>query len=296
MSFVVGKARLGLMRREFTLRLRDGRSLALGRRTVVVGVLNVTPDSFSDGGENYDPGRAIERAFEIEAEGADILEVGGESTRPGAAPASFDVELARVLPVLGGIGGRLRIPIAIDTYKTRVAQAALDLGASIINDVSALRFDEGLAPLAARESAALVLMHMRGEPATMQEVAPSGDILHEIEADLSLAVARAVNAGVDRDLLIVDPGIGFGKTLEQNLEIIYKLDRLNAFELPVMIGTSRKGFIGKLTGGPADQRAFGTAASVAAAIIRGAHIIRVHDVKEMVDVARVTDAIVANEP
>jgi len=296
LSFVVGKARLGLMRREFTLRLRDGRSLALGRRTVVVGVLNVTPDSFSDGGENYDPGRAIERAFEIEAEGADILEVGGESTRPGAAPASFDVELARVLPVLGGIGGRLRIPIAIDTYKTRVAQAALDLGASIINDVSALRFDEGLAPLAARESAALVLMHMRGEPATMQEVAPSGDILHEIEADLSLAVARAVNAGVDRDLLIVDPGIGFGKTLEQNLEIIYKLDRLNAFELPVMIGTSRKGFIGKLTGGPADQRAFGTAASVAAAIIRGAHIIRVHDVKEMVDVARVTDAIVANEP
>jgi dihydropteroate synthase len=296
LSFVVGKARLGLMRREFTLRLRDGRSLVLGRRTVVAGVLNVTPDSFSDGGENYDPGRAIERAFEIEAEGADILEVGGESTRPGAAPASFDVELARVLPVLGGISGRLRIPIAIDTYKTRVAQAALDLGASIINDVSALRFDEGLAPLAARERAALVLMHMRGEPATMQQVTPSAGIFQEIEADLSVAVATALEAGVNRDLLVVDPGIGFGKTLEQNLEIINKLDRLNAFELPVMIGTSRKGFIGKLTGGPADQRVFGTAASVAAAIIRGAHIIRVHDVKEMIDVVRVTDAIVANEP
>ena len=296
MSFVVGKATLGGMTREFTLRLRDGHSLVLGRRTVVVGVLNVTPDSFSDGGENYDPARAIERAFEIEAEGADILEVGGESTRPGAAPASFDVELARVLPVLGGISGRLRIPIAIDTYKTRVAQAALDLGASIINDVSALRFDEGLAPLAARESAALVLMHMRGEPATMQHVAPSAGIFQEIEADLSVAVARAVDAGVDRDLLIVDPGIGFGKTLEQNLEIINKLDRLNAFELPVMIGTSRKGFIGKLTGRTADRRAFGTAASVAAAIIRGAHIVRVHDVKEMIDVVRVTDAIVGNEP
>jgi dihydropteroate synthase len=294
LSFVVVKARLGVMRREFTLRLRDGRSLVLGRRTLVVGVLNVTPDSFSDGGLNYDPARAIERAIEIEAEGADILEVGGESTRPGAAPASLDAELARVLPVLRGISGRLRIPIAIDTYKTRVAQAALELGASIINDVSALRFDEGLAPLAAREGAALMLMHMRGEPATMQQVSPSADIFQEIEADLSLAVARAVNAGVDRDLLIVDPGIGFGKTTEQNLEIIDKLDRLNAFELPVMIGTSRKGFIGRLTGRTANQRAFGTAAAVAAAIIHGAHIIRVHDVKEMVDVARVTDAIMAS--
>jgi dihydropteroate synthase len=294
LSFVFGKARLGVVRREFTLSLRDGRSLVLGRRTAVVGVLNVTPDSFSDGGVNYDAARAIERAFEIEAEGADILEVGGESTRPGAPPASLDVELARVLPVLGGISGRLRIPIAIDTYKTRVAQAALDLGASIINDVSALRFDEGLAPLAARESAALVLMHMRGEPATMQHVAPGTDIFHEIRADLSVAVARAVDAGMDRDLLIVDPGIGFGKTIEQNLEIINKLDRLHAFELPVMIGTSRKGFIGRLTGRTADQRAFGTAASVAAAIIRGAHIVRVHDVREMIDVARVTDAIVTN--
>jgi len=282
-----------MMRREFTLSLRDGRSVALGRRTVVVGVLNVTPDSFSDGGRNYDAARAIDRALEIEAEGADILEIGGESTRPGSAPISFDEELSRILPVFEGIGGRLGIPIAIDTYKAGIARMALDLGASIVNDISALRFDSGLAQLAAREGVALVLMHMRGEPATMQQAAPSADIFEEIEGDLSAAIRKAVTEGVTRDRLIVDPGIGFGKTLDQNLEIIDRLDRLKRFDLPVMIGTSRKGFIGKLTGRPSNERVFGTAATVAAAIMSGAHMVRVHDVKEMIDVVRVTDAIAA---
>src|SRR5215472_12421005 len=205
------------MRKEFTLRLRDGHSLVLGRHTAVVGVLNVTPDSFSDGSEHFDPGRAIERAFEIESEGADALEIGGESSRPGAAPVPAEEELRRILPVLKGLSGRVHIPLAIDTYKTDVARAALDLGASIINDVSALRFDAGLAPLAAREDAALVLMHMRGEPVTMQKAPPSADIFTEIENDLSSAVASAVAAGVSRSLIVLDPGIGFGKTLEQNL-------------------------------------------------------------------------------
>jgi dihydropteroate synthase len=284
------------MRKEFTIRLRDGHSLVLGRRTAVVGVLNITPDSFSDGRERFDPDRAVERALEIEAEGADVLEIGGESTRPGAVPVPAEEELRRVLPVLRGLSGRVHIPLAIDTYKADMARAALDLGVSIINDVSALRFDAGIARMAAREGAALVLMQMRGEPATMQQIPPSADIFTEIENDLSSAVASAVAAGVDRNLIVLDPGVGFGKTLEHNLEIIDGLERLSRFELPLMIGTSRKGFIGSLTGRPVDERAFGTAGSVAAAIMRGAHMIRVHDVKEMVDVARVTDAIVNRHP
>jgi dihydropteroate synthase len=279
------------MRSDFVIRLRDGTTLELGRRTIVVGVLNVTPDSFSDGGWHFQVERAIERAFEIEGEGADVLEIGGESTRPGAAPVSADEELARVLPVLKAISGRLRIPISIDTYKSAVARAALDYGVSIINDVSALRFDPQIADLAAREQAALVLMHMRGEPATMQEVEPSRQIFAEIEADLEAAIKKAEAAGVSRERIIIDPGIGFGKTFEQNLAIINHLYRFEGFGLPIMIGTSRKSFIGRITGRQVSERIFGTAASVAASIIRGVHIVRVHDVKEMVEVARVTDAI-----
>ena len=280
------------MRRRFEIEL-SGNRVELGERTLVVGVLNVTPDSFSDGGRYIDPARAIERALEMEGEGADIIEIGGESTRPGSARLDPEDELARVMPVLRGLAGRLRVPVAIDTYRSQVAEAAVSHGASIINDVSALRFDPAVADVAAHEGAALVLMHMRGEPATMQKMEPSKDIFAEIETDLAKAIRAAEARGVNRNRIVVDPGIGFGKTLEQNLAILNHVDRLHSLELPVMIGTSRKSFIGKITGRPEDDRAFGTAASVAIAIVRGAHFIRVHDVRQMAEVAKIADAIAA---
>jgi dihydropteroate synthase len=283
------------MKRKFFLKLGDGRVLRLGGRTLIVGVLNVTPDSFSDGGRNFDPVCAVERGIEMESEGADIIEVGGESTRPGSRALSADEELARVEPVVRELGKRLRVPIAIDTYKSAVAHVALELGARLINDVSALRFDAALADEAARSQALLVLMHMHGEPATMQKIAPSPDIFEEIKSDFETAIREAERREVRREQIILDPGIGFGKTLEQNLAILNRLDRFESFELPLMIGTSRKSFIGRLTGRPEGDRVFGTAASVTAAIIRGAHIVRVHDVKEMVEVARITDALLAAE-
>lgn len=279
------------MRKGFTINLRDGGSLSLGTRTVVVGVLNVTPDSFSDGGQTFEAGRAIDRALEMESEGADIVEIGGESTRPGATPLSASEELARVLPVISGLAGRLRVPISIDTYKSEVSAAATAQGASIINDVSALRFDPRLADVVAREGAALVLMHMRGEPETMQKIEPSPEIFAEIISDLGSAVGLAMQRGVSRDRIVIDPGIGFGKTLEQNLAILNHLERFESFDLPLMIGTSRKSFIGRITGRKENDRLFGSAASIAIAILRGAHLIRVHDVKQMSDVARIADAI-----
>jgi dihydropteroate synthase len=282
------------MRKTFVINLKTGEKIDLGRRTVVIGVLNVTPDSFSDGGESFEPARAVDRALEMESEGAGIVEIGGESTKPGALRLSADEELSRVLPVLRLLAGRLRVPIAIDTYKSEVAAAAAAQGASIINDVSALRFDPRLADVAAREQAALVLMHMRGEPATMQKIEPSPDIFAEIESDLGTAIRVAESRGVQRDRLIIDPGVGFGKTLEQNLAILNHLDRFESLGLPLMIGTSRKSFIGRLTGRPESERLFGTAASVATAIVRGAHMIRVHDVKQMAEVARVMDSILSS--
>lgn len=280
------------MRKLFDIDLKDNRTLALGRRTVVVGVLNITPDSFSDGGVNFDAERAIDNGLRMEAEGADIIEVGGESTRPGAPAVPVEEELSRVVPVVRGLARKLRAPISVDTYKSQVARVVIDEGASMLNDVSALRFDPLIAGVAARACAPLVLMHMRGEPATMQKIAPSADIFLEIERDIAAAVTEAVRRGVSRKQIIFDPGIGFGKTLDQNLAILNHLDRFESFGLPVMIGTSRKSFIGRLTGRPESDRIFGTAASVSSAIIRGAHIVRVHDVKEMVEVARITDAII----
>jgi dihydropteroate synthase len=277
--------------RNFGLRIRGGKQIRLGERTIVVGVLNVTPDSFSDGGSHFDLSRAVERAAEMEREGADVIEVGGESTRPGATPVPVEEELRRVVPVVESLAGRVGAPIAVDTYKSEVARAAISSGAAIINDVSALRFDPALANVVADSGAALVLMHMRGGPRTMQKMPPSEDIFAEIESDLKAAVELAESSGVNRDQMMIDPGIGFGKTLEQNLSIINNLQRFASLGLPVMIGTSRKSFIGRLTGRPEGERLFGTAASVAVAIMRGAHAIRVHDVKEMAEVARIADAI-----
>lgn len=280
------------MRKRYSLVLKD-RQLPLGDRTIVVGVLNVTPDSFSDGGEHFDLDQAVEHALRMESDGADIIEVGGESTRPGSERVSVSDELARVIPVLEKLKEKLNVPIAVDTYKSQIARAAVESGASIINDISSLRFDPVIADVVAETQTLLVLMHMRGEPSTMQKIEPSKDIFADMETDLNEAIRLAESRGVRREQVVIDPGIGFGKTLEQNLAIINHLERFKGFDLPLMVGTSRKSFIGRITGRPADERLFGTAASVAAAIMRGAHIIRVHDVKEMVEVARITDAIMA---
>ncbi|MFH1573341.1 MAG: dihydropteroate synthase [Acidobacteriota bacterium] len=280
--------------RRASFRLRAGdRVLDLGARTLVMGILNVTPDSFSDGGEFLSPQRAAERAWQIAAEGADILDIGGESTRPGSSPVPFEEEQRRVLPVLEALAGRYPIPVSIDTRRPEVARRALELGAVIVNDVTGLQGDSRIAEEAAAHRAGLILVHMRGEPATMQLQPPSDDILREIEAWAGRAVARARSCGVAEDRIVLDPGIGFGKTAEQNLLILRQLERAGAIGFPLLVGTSRKSFIGAVLGSPVPRRAWGTAATVAASIIFGAHIVRVHDVAAMRDVARMTDAIMA---
>jgi len=277
-------------RRHFTLKLPH-RTIELGQRTLVMGVLNVTPDSFSDGGEYFAHDRAVDRALEIEAEGADIVDIGGESTRPGSQPISLEEELQRVMPVIERLVGKLSIPISIDTTKVEVAQAALHAGVEFLNDVTGLRRDPRLADLAAESGAALIIMNMRGTPDIMQQISPSPDIFAEIGEHFQWAIAEARAGGVNREQLILDPGIGFGKTVEQNLALINHLDRFAHFDLPRLVGPSRKTFIGKILNKDPHERMMGTAAAVAAAILRGAHIVRVHDVREMVEVVKVADAI-----
>ncbi|MGA2260356.1 MAG: dihydropteroate synthase [Acidobacteriota bacterium] len=277
-------------RRHFRIRAGD-RVLDLGHRTLIMGVLNVTPDSFSDGGVFFETAKAVERAWRIADEGADILDIGGESTRPGSRGVSAEAELGRVLPVLDALAGRYPLPISIDTSKSEVGRAALARGAVLVNDVTALAKDPKLGEVSASSGAGVILMHMRGEPGTMQKLPPSPDILGEIGAWAGTAVARAEALGVARDKIILDPGIGFGKTLSQNLEIIRNLGRLAAIGFPVMVGTSRKSFIGKILSDPAVDRIWGSAATVAAAILSGAHVVRVHDIAAMRDVARVADAL-----
>ena len=257
-----------------------------------MGVLNVTPDSISDGGLYLDPPAAIARAWRMAEEGADILDIGGESTRPGSEPVDVAEELSRVLPVLEGLRDGYPLPVSIDTSRAEVARAALERGAAIVNDVTALRRDPRLCPEVAASGAALVLMHMRGTPRDMQRLPPCPDILGEIESWAEEAIARAQSGGVSSDMLILDPGIGFGKTVRQNLEILRNLDRLAAAGFPLLIGTSRKSFIGSVLRDAQAGRSWGTAATVTASIILGAHIVRVHDVAEMRDVVRMADAIV----
>jgi len=270
------------------------RSLPYGERTLVMGVLNVTPDSFSDGGEFFSLDRAVAHAEQMIAEGADIIDIGGESTRPGSAFVSAAEELQRVIPLIERLGAKSPVPISIDTTKSSVARAAIEAGAEIVNDISALRFDPSIADEAAQAQAGLVLMHSRGTPTTMQELPPVNDIVGEVIGELRKSVAVAEERGVARDRIAIDPGIGFGKTLGQNVELIAKLDQLaNAFaEFPILIGTSRKSFIGKLMGhAPPDDRLHGTIASVVASVLKGAHIVRVHDVKAAVDAVRIADAV-----
>ena len=281
-------------RRPFRISAR-GRLLELGPKTLIMGILNVTPDSFSDGGLYANPGEAVARAWQIAEDGADILDVGGESTRPGSQRVSADEELRRLLPVLEGLTS-FPIPISVDTSKAEVARAALERGASLINDVTGLQKDPRIGEEVARFDAALILMHMRGEPGTMQLLSPSPDILAEIEAWAEESVARARNSGVSSTKIILDPGIGFGKTVTQNLEIILEAARLGNLGFPLLFGTSRKSFIGKILNRDTGERIWGTAATVAASIIYGAHMVRVHDVAAMRDVARVIDALVCERP
>ncbi len=264
----------------------------LGSRTLVMGVVNVTPDSFSDGGLFETPEAAVRHALKLVEDGADLLDVGGESSRPGAEPVVATTELARVLPVVRGIREESEIPISVDTYKASVARAVLQEGADIINDISAFRFDADLPRVVCESGAGVVLMHMRGTPGTMQLLPPSADILSEIYKDLGEAVDRAAEAGVPGDRILLDPGIGFGKTVKDNLKILNQLPSLHRLGFPLLLGTSRKSFLGKILETEVSQLLFGTAASVAASVIRGAHIVRVHDVPEMRQVIRVADAIV----
>ncbi len=273
----------------------------LGERTLVMGVLNVTPDSFSDGGKFFDAERAVEQAMEMERRGADLLDVGGESTRPGSAGISAQEELARVLPVLRALRGRLKIPVSIDTQKTEVAEAALDAGAQIINDISGLKSDPRIAKVAARRRVPLILMHMRGEPRTMQAGGFARDVMQDVMQGLRKSARVARKSGVRKSQIILDPGIGFGKSFAQNYELLQKLPQLAKLGYPLLVGTSRKGFLGATLAregkpAPPEERIWGTAATVTASILNGAHIARVHDVAEMVQVARVADCLLDPKP
>jgi dihydropteroate synthase len=270
------------------------RSLPCGERKLVMGVLNVTPDSFSDGGQFFSFDQAIAQAEQMISEGADIIDVGGESTRPGSEFVSVEEELRRVIPVIEQLTATRSVPISIDTTKAPVARAALQAGAEIVNDISALRFEPSLADEVAQAKAGLVLMHSRGTPKTLQQLPPAEDIMTEVIDGLRESIAVAQQHGVAVESIAIDPGIGFGKTADQNVELIAKLDQLarEFADFPIMIGTSRKSFIGKLLdGAPADQRLYGTIASTVASVMNGAHIVRVHDVKAAVDAVRVADAI-----
>jgi dihydropteroate synthase len=282
-------------RKRFRVPLRS-RTLLLGERTLIMGVLNVTPDSFSDGGLYLDLQPAIARALEMEQQGADLIDIGGESTRPGSEATPIAEELRRVLPVLEGLRGKLKIPISIDTRRAEVAEAALAAGAEIINDISGLKSDPHVAEVAARRKVPLILMHIRGEPKTMQKFPFARDVLKDVTSGLRAAAAKAIKAGVPRNRIILDPGIGFGKSFAQNYELLARLPELAKLGFPLLVGTSRKTFLGATLArdgepAPPAERIWGTAAAVAASILAGAHIVRVHDVTEMLQVTRVADCV-----
>jgi dihydropteroate synthase len=313
-------------RPEFQIEV-GGRKVTLGAHTLIMGVLNVTPDSFSDGGRYLDPARAIQRGRELVRQGADWIDVGGESTRPGSQPVSTEEELRRVLPVIRGLRRKLpRVPISIDTTKAEVAEQALDSGANVLNDVSGLRFDRRLAEVAGRSGAPLILMHLRGRPQTMQRQPFARNIWRSLVHGLETSLHRALAAGVERSQLILDPGLGFGKSRRQNYEILAGLEKLQQFRLPLLIGASRKSFVQAITAGegldssraprrgarywpiagahrqasgsrqPAPQPdllSTGDAAAVVAAILGGAHIVRVHDPEAILPAVRVADALLA---
>ena len=277
-------------RRRYFIPLR-GTEQPLGERTLVMGVLNVTPDSFSDGGRFAGADAGVAHGMELFAQGADWVDVGGESTRPGAAPVMAEEETRRVAPVIEGLRSRGAGPLSVDTSKAEVARAALEAGADLVNDVSGFGYDPAMAPLVASRHVPAVLMHLRGGFGEMHRAPTYSDVMAEIVSELAEALARAEGAGVDRRLLIVDPGLGFSKDADHSLEALRRLPELGALDRPVLVGPSRKSFIGKLLDLPVERRLMGTAAAVASAVLLGAHVVRVHDVREMVEVVRVADAV-----
>jgi dihydropteroate synthase len=279
-------------RKHYRLTLR-GSECVLGERTLVMGVLNVTPDSFSDGGQFFEADAAVARGLALFEEGADIVDVGGESTRPGAAPVGADEERRRVAPVVRDLRARGAGPISVDTTKAEVARAALDAGADILNDVSGFRFDPGILPLLAERKVPAVVMHLRGTFEGVHRAPSYRDVMGEVKAELLESLQRGEAAGVPRELMLVDPGIGFAKDAGHSLEVLRRLPELRDLDRPVLVGTSRKSFLGKVLDLPVGERLFGTAAAVAASVLGGAHVVRVHDVKPMVEVVRVCDAILA---
>jgi len=272
------------------IRCRE-KPLPLGSKILIMGILNVTPDSFSDGGRFLDPVLAVDQAQKMIAEGTDIIDIGGESTRPGASYVSEEEEIARIRPIVEALGKCTDVPLSIDTQKASVAQVALDCGASIVNDVSALQDDCRMAQVVQESGAGVVLMHRQGSSATMQEAPQYKDVVGEVKSFLSKRVALARSMGISPDRIIIDPGIGFGKTCYHNLKILANIGEFLQLEQPLMIGLSRKAFIGELTGKPVTEREMGNAAAIATAVWQGAHILRVHDVAAMKDAIRVAQAL-----
>jgi dihydropteroate synthase len=275
---------------QYAIRCRK-RTLTLGKRTLLMGVLNVTPDSFSDGGLFFDKEKAISHGLKMVEEGADMIDIGGESTRPGSKPLELEEELRRVIPVIKSIAAEADVPISIDSYKSIVAQKAIEAGAEIINDISGLNFDPSLAKVASKEDVPLVLMHIRGTPETMQKNVHYDSLFSEILQYLKDSIRKAESAGLDPRQIIIDPGIGFGKTVEDNLFIIKNLSEFRILGKPILLGTSRKSFIGKILNAEVGERLEGTLSSIAAGVLNGANIIRCHDVLQAKRAIAVADAI-----
>jgi dihydropteroate synthase len=273
--------------------LPGGKTLELGSRTLVMGILNVTPDSFSDGGRLHNAAAAVDAGLRMVEQGADLLDVGGESTRPGARAVSVDDERRRVLPVVAGLAGRVPVPISVDTYKAAVADEALAAGAVMVNDISGLRYEPALGAVAARHRAAIVLMHTRGRPAAMYEQATYHAVVDEVLDELRESVAFATGAGIAREAIVIDPGLGFAKEAAHSYEALARLDAFAELGRPILVGPSRKSFLARALGGtvPPPARDWATAAAVTAGVLAGAHIVRVHAVAEMVQVVRVADEI-----
>ncbi len=277
-----------MVRKRYEWRLKE-RSLQLGDRTLVLAILNVTPDSFSDGGQYVDPDRAFARAVELEEQGADLIDIGAESTKPGSTRIGEAEELRRLVPVLKRLRGKLGIPVSVDTYKSAVAEKALQLGAEIINDPTGLTYDPQLAKVVTNHNAGLILNHMRGTPETWAKLPPLPDVMGTVVNECEASVHRVTRSGVDRARIVVDPGLGFGKRKEQNAEILARLSMFNRLDLPVLVGPSRKSFLAQPT---TDETEYATAAAVTAAILGGAHLVRVHNVKMMLAAVRLADSVV----
>jgi dihydropteroate synthase len=271
------------------------RLIPLDAGPLIMGVLNVTPDSFSDGGRYLDPDAAVAHAVAMAEQGADLIDIGAESTRPGSDPVDEKEEIRRLIPVVGAVCRKVSVPVSVDTTKAAVARKALDAGAAIVNDISALRFDPLMKAVVAETGAGLVLLHMQGTPKTMQQAPSYRDVIEEIRQFFVERIRAALEAGIGAEQILLDPGIGFGKNLAHNLSVLAHLDALVALGYPILVGVSRKAFIGQVLDRPGDERVMGTAAAVAVAILRGARVVRVHDVKRMRDVVKIVNAIMSHE-